>query len=1016
MKFKLSSIALASLTFLGINGAIAADIPDIPEKPTVTANTPSYTGSATLSKGQTGVLYAPKNCTAGETPSLIYGAAAENNGDIWVVGGGDHGTYGEGLGSLYDMAATSSTNTATNNGNIYVISDGKTQIKAMGSNPSVKAINNGNIVVSGEAYGMVINSGDNDHSAVNSSTGTITVSNGGTGFYLGHNLTVSSIEMKNEGTIQADGEGSKGVVLEGEVTYNKGKNVATFENSGTIAAINGAQAVSINAGTFKFSMSGESNIDGTFNIADDATVSLSANGVTDEFTLEASKLEALELSDGANLTLSAGQSKDLSIKDVTISKDSSVSFTDDRNIEITASATGVGNFKNEGNFSAKTLTVTKENNSFSNSGTIDVGTLDLSGSANDKSAIGGIIKASDRITYRGIAGNLLTRKLDAILYTPLLQIQSDHTNWSGFLVTSNDVLANVQNIEITSAALTQGSTRTGLTFEGDDIVVNSNIAFKGDGSDARIEIKNGSNVTLSNVSSTAAGSKIQINGSATATVDSISVDQGAALSLQVNGSTEGDNAVFSLSQISVADGGAFRASVYDDKQPDITIQGDIDIRLGENSIVDFGGQKNPDWRDQKIHIESSSINIAVSDSDNAGTVYLSKSGTDLAKTQIIVTSDASNNTGNAQSDLEKLTNVVQLTSKTGYTADDTTNYEVAEGTSLNVAASDIYDGASGVLTTNEAGEASVSNIKTTSNANVYGVAQMAVTGLNIWRNEINDMNKRLGELRDSSAHDNGLWARVYQNRSEYGSLGVEGKHTAVQLGYDRQLLSAQDSRSWLGAAFSYTDIDSEFDSGSGEGNLYALTVYGSWLHDNGAFLDLTAKIGRMKNEFTTWQNSTVSTGDYHANAYSVSAEAGWRFYPVKDVLFVEPQAEMMFGYVDSADYTTSSGIKVEQDSTQAVIGRIGFAAGFKYPNNLGNIYVRASLLHDFDGDVDYRFISSNGGSRQLSEDIGGTWYEYGVGANFNFTDNMHGYVDLERQSGGEVVEDWRWNVGVRYSF
>lgn len=1010
MKFNLSSITLATLTFLGINGAIAASIPDVPSEPTVTADKPSYTGQTTLNKGQTGVIYAPKECASGETPTLIYGSSAVNDGDIWVIGGGEYGIYAEGIGSLYTLGASTTENTATNNGNIYVISEGKTTIKAMGSNPGVKAVNNGNIVVSGGGYGMVVNSGAGSHSVINSEKGTISVFNGGTGIYLGKDLAGNDVELKNEGRITADGAGSTGIILEGN-------NDTTFENSGSIVATNGAEAVSINAGTFEFAMSGNSNIDGTFSIADKATVSLSANGIVDDFTLEASKLEALELSDGANLTLSAGQSKDLSIKDVTISKNSSVSFTDDRNIEITASATGVGNFKNEGNFSAKTLTVTKENNSFSNSGTIDVGTLDLSGSANDKSAIGGIIKASDRITYRGIAGNLLTRKLDAILYTPLLQIQSDHTNWSGFLVTSNDVLANVQNIEITSTVLPNGkATRTGLTFEGDDVVVNSNIAFKGDGNDARIEITNGSNVTLSNVSSTAAGSKIQINGSATATVDSISVDQGAALSLQVNGSTVGDNAVFSLSQISVADGGAFRASVYDDKQPDITIQGDIDIRLGENSIVDFGGQKNPDWRDQKIHIESSSINIAVSDSDNAGTVYLSKSGTDLAKTQIIVTSDASNNTGNAQSDLEKLTNVVQLTSKTGYTADDTTNYEVAEGTSLNVAASDIYDGASGVLTTNEAGEASVSNIKTTSNANVYGVAQMAVTGLNIWRNEINDMNKRLGELRDSSAHDNGLWARVYQNRSEYGSLGVEGKHTAVQLGYDRQLLSAQDSRSWLGAAFSYTDIDSEFDSGSGEGNLYALTVYGSWLHDNGAFLDLTAKIGRMKNEFTTWQNSTVSTGDYHANAYSVSAEAGWRFYPVKDVLFVEPQAEMMFGYVDSADYTTSSGIKVEQDSTQAVIGRIGFAAGFKYPNNLGNIYVRASLLHDFDGDVDYRFISSNGGSRQLSEDIGGTWYEYGVGANFNFTDNMHGYVDLERQSGGEVVEDWRWNVGVRYSF
>lgn len=1003
MKFNLSSITLATLTFLGINGAIAASIPDVPSEPTVTTDKPSYTGQTTLNKGQTGVVYAPKECASGETPTLIYGSSAVNDGDIWVIGGGEYGIYAEGIGSLYTLGSSTTENTATNNGNIYVISEGKTTIKAMGSNPGVKAVNNGNIVVSGGGYGMVVNSGAGSHSVINSEKGTISVFNGGTGIYLGKDLAGNDVELKNEGRITADGAGSTGIILEGN-------NDTTFENSGSIVATNGAEAVSINAGTFEFAMSGNSDIDGIFSIADKATVSLSANGIVDDFTLEASKIDSLSLMNSSKLSLNEGQSKDLSIRTVAVGQGSEVRFEGERNVIVADSShADNGSFNNEGYFSAKSLTVDKTNHTFLNSGTIEVETLDLSGDAHDQGAIGGIIKASDRITYHGIAGNKPNRELNATLYTPLLQIKSDHTPWSGVIVTDNTVLENVQNIEIDST----GATRISFYLNG-NLDIKSNVSLLGD-ADSQIEVVEGSTVSFGKLDSSASSGKLQVNGSAAVSVDNIIVDSGS-LNLQVNGTTEGTGAIYNLSQITVADGAALRASVYQDAQPDMTIRGDLNINLGKESIVDFGGQKKPDWRDQKIHVESSSININVSDSDNHGTVYLTKAGTDLAKTTVTVTSDSSNNTGNAQNDLEKLTDVVLLTSKTGYTENDGTNYEAANGTTLNIAASDIYDAATGIVTTNEAGETTVSDIKTTSNTNVYGVAQMAVTGLNIWRNEINDMNKRLGELRDSSAHDNGLWARVYQNRSEYGSLGVEGKHTAVQLGYDRQLLSAQDSRGWLGAAFSYTDIDSEFDSGSGEGNLYALTVYGSWLHDNGAFLDLTAKIGRMKNEFTTWQNSTVSTGDYHANAYSVSAEAGWRFYPVKDVLFVEPQAEMMFGYVDSADYTTSSGIKVEQDSTQAVIGRIGFAAGFKYPNNLGNIYVRASLLHDFDGDVDYRFISRNGGSRQLSEDIGGTWYEYGVGANFNFTDNMHGYVDLERQSGGEVVEDWRWNVGVRYSF
>ena len=192
MKFNLSSITLATLTFLGINGAIAASIPDVPSEPTVTADKPSYTGQPTLNKGQTGVVYAPKECTSGETPTLIYGSSAVNNGDIWVIGGGEYGIYAEGIGSLY----TSTTEkTATNNGNIYVISEGKTTIKAMGSNPDVKAINNGNIVVSGGGYGMVVNSGAGSHSVINSEKGTISVFNGGTGIYLGKDLAGNDVDV-----------------------------------------------------------------------------------------------------------------------------------------------------------------------------------------------------------------------------------------------------------------------------------------------------------------------------------------------------------------------------------------------------------------------------------------------------------------------------------------------------------------------------------------------------------------------------------------------------------------------------------------------------------------------------------------------------------------------------------------------------------------------------------------------------------------------------------------------------
>lgn len=40
----------------------------------------------------------------------------------------------------------------------------------------------------------------------------------------------------------------------------------------------------------------------------------------------------------------------------------------------------------------------------------------------------------------------------------------------------------------------------------------------------------------------------------------------------------------------------------------------------------------------------------------------------------------------------------------------------------------------------------------------------------------------------------------------------------------------------------------------------------------------------------------------------------------------------------------------------------------------------------------------------------------GVGANFNWTKNTYTYVDFERTNGGDVKENYRWNVGIHHNF
>lgn len=284
------------------------------------------------------------------------------------------------------------------------------------------------------------------------------------------------------------------------------------------------------------------------------------------------------------------------------------------------------------------------------------------------------------------------------------------------------------------------------------------------------------------------------------------------------------------------------------------------------------------------------------------------------------------------------------------------------------------------------------------------ISKLGALSLMTWRQENNDMNKRLGEIRDSQG-EQGIWARMSRGEAKYGSQGVKNQYNYYQLGYDHKI--ADD---WiLGGAFTYTDGENNLVGGSGTNKNTGFAVYGSNLRDDGSFIDLIAKYAHMKNDFDTI--SGVGIGEYSTNGYALSAEYGKRFQ--QDGFWIEPQAELTYGKVSSADFTTSEGAKVHQDSLDSLVGRLGFSLGKDV--KAGNVYVRASYLYDFKGDVAMR-MSNGVASDTYDQDLGGSWWEFGVGTNLNFGKDMHFYFDLERTEGGKVDTPWQWNAGVRLSF
>ena len=284
------------------------------------------------------------------------------------------------------------------------------------------------------------------------------------------------------------------------------------------------------------------------------------------------------------------------------------------------------------------------------------------------------------------------------------------------------------------------------------------------------------------------------------------------------------------------------------------------------------------------------------------------------------------------------------------------------------------------------------------------VSSMANLSLMTWRQENNDMNKRLGEVRASEGSQ-GVWARMARGQSKYGAQGIKNQYNYYQLGYDSKI-----SDDWiLGGAFTYTDGDSSYTNGSGTNKHTGFAVYGSNLRDDGSFIDLIAKYAHMKNDFDV--NGGVGSGDYSTNGLSFSAEYGKRFH--QEGYWIEPQAELTYGRVSSADFTTKNGASVHQDSMDSLVGRLGFSLGKDIKQ--GNVYVRASYLYDFQGDTSVT-MSKGGAATPFKTDLGGGWWEFGVGTNLDLGHDTHFYLDVETTAGGDVDTPWQWNAGVRYSF
>ena len=297
---------------------------------------------------------------------------------------------------------------------------------------------------------------------------------------------------------------------------------------------------------------------------------------------------------------------------------------------------------------------------------------------------------------------------------------------------------------------------------------------------------------------------------------------------------------------------------------------------------------------------------------------------------------------------------------------------------------------------------------------MLGTRSAMMTSMLSWRDTASDMFFRTGQLRDGE--QDGIWARTYGGKTEYdgNNVNIKNSYWAGQLGYDKTLADGWSA----GVAFDYQDGSADYLlGGTGDNSLYALGFYATKEYDDNSYLDLSAKVGKVKNDFKVYNEiGQRLDGDYSANAYSLSAQYGKRFTQ-KDGSYIEPQAELTWSRVNGQDYDAHSGkevMNIHQEAFDSMVGRIGVKAGKEMTNS--NIYAMISLAHEFSGDIETSYFAKDGGLKSTTYDLGDTWSELTLGGSVNLSEYSTLYADVTTGLTGDFKHDWEANVGVKFLF
>lgn len=286
----------------------------------------------------------------------------------------------------------------------------------------------------------------------------------------------------------------------------------------------------------------------------------------------------------------------------------------------------------------------------------------------------------------------------------------------------------------------------------------------------------------------------------------------------------------------------------------------------------------------------------------------------------------------------------------------------------------------------------------------------------VWYGELSSLRNRMGELRMGNG-EGGAWSRAYGNKQNVAAgagVAYQQRQQGISLGVDGAL-PVSNGQALLGLMGGYSRSNLDLAAGtSGSVDSYYVGAYGTWLAEDGYYVDALTKLNRFQNDSKVrMSDGSRTSGDYANHGLGASLEGGRRI-AITDSIDVTPFGQVSALWVQGRDYNLDNGMQARGNAANSLLGKLGSKIGQTHELANGgrfDYYAKAALAHEF-ANNDQVKVNGN----RFRNDLSGSRGEFGVGSALQVSDRVQVHADLDYSNGRNLEQPWGLNLGARYNW